>query len=309
VAIDPKMSAPPLEAAAEGSPIENEISAYRAISRAAIVSVVLGLASVLAFVHPSFAALGVLAILAGAAAKRSIARVPDVLTGRPMADAGIGLALFFTLSALTMMAVQDWIVVREATKFARAYAETLRDGSVEDGMFLQIPPSAREGKTPKQVADEMEAASRGPAGGYETRTKPLRQIKARLVSTPDQAISFLKIDGHAVDGLAVRANAILELKGPASRDFPDPSQFALVRFRGQTNVPGYDWSIEELAFPLRADGSPGTPPPSAAEPVHEAPPPETGSPSMIPPGSRRPRLAPGPGGSGPPGTDQPPGPR
>ena len=76
--------------------IENEIPAYRAISPLAVLSLVLGLLSLLCFTDPSFLVVAALAVTAGLLADRKIQRMPDVLTGRRLAQAGVALGLLLT---------------------------------------------------------------------------------------------------------------------------------------------------------------------------------------------------------------------
>ena len=91
---------PPRPIGADAGPvIENELPAYRALSRMAIASLVFGIGSILTFTSPYFVPLGVLAVVSGMMAQRSIRKLPDVLTGERMANVGVALALLFTLTA------------------------------------------------------------------------------------------------------------------------------------------------------------------------------------------------------------------
>ena len=80
-----------------GSVIENELPAYRAISRLAVFSLIFGFLALFSFAHWFFYLFAVLAIVAGIAANVTIKRYPDMLTGRGLASAGIAMGLIFGL--------------------------------------------------------------------------------------------------------------------------------------------------------------------------------------------------------------------
>ncbi len=68
---------------------------YRALSRAAVISLVCGLASFLTVVNWFFALAPIVGIVSGAMAVRRIRRAPNELTGMSMARAGVWLSVIF----------------------------------------------------------------------------------------------------------------------------------------------------------------------------------------------------------------------
>ena len=240
---------PTKSAEAEVPVIENELPAYRALSRAAIAALVFGVASILTFLWPYFGVLGALAIVSGVAAQGKIRRMPDVLTGTKMANAGIGLGLFFTLSSLTILGVQYWIMDHEAGKFAREYVEALRSGSLDKAIYFESNAAFREGKAVEEVAKEYrEGMSKG--GMFEMQTQGVRDIQKRLASTPGQSIELGDLIGHDILGMDVYVSYLLVLKGPKSPEFPEETQYATAVLQGNPKGRTYGWLVKSLRFPV-----------------------------------------------------------
>lgn len=250
MAIDPRPPARPVDARPEAGPRldPDAVSTYRAISPLAILSVVAGLASILTFTSAYFAIFGVLAIALANLARRSIRKFSDVLTGERLANVGIGLGLLFSLSALTLGVVQDRIVQHEASKFARVYEEVLQKGSTADALFYKLPPAARKGKNPKEAIDEMTASMKN-SMEREQHQKAVLDLKARLNASDNQAIVYDSLAQHSTDGLAIHAFARYKIHGPATPSFPNATQYALVKFRGDPVDGAYGWFVEDVTFP------------------------------------------------------------
>ena len=139
------------------SGIDNEIAAYRAISPAAILSLICGVLAVLCFTSWFFLAFTLAAIVLGLSAERRIRRDPEIWTGRKLAQAGMALGLVFGLAAVTSTLVQDFLRSRGAGQFASQYAEVLKKGRIEDAAFYTVSPPAREGKKPVEIYKELTA--------------------------------------------------------------------------------------------------------------------------------------------------------
>ncbi len=137
------------------SPIENEIPTYRAISPMAIFSFMMGLLSLVTFASSYFLIAGVVAILAGVIAQRRIRRMPDALTGRGLAQAGIAMALVFCLSAVTFTYVKALKVQTDAARFAQTYVNVLSQKNLPDAYWYKLLPSQRMGKSPKKALDDF----------------------------------------------------------------------------------------------------------------------------------------------------------
>ena len=123
--------------------IENEIPTYRAIRPMAVVSLVLGLLALLCFVDPGFLVVAAAAVVAGVLADRKIRRMPEALTGRRLAQAGVALGLTFGLASVTIATVQGYLLKADAVRFGRQYAETLERASVSECVWYRLNPSFR----------------------------------------------------------------------------------------------------------------------------------------------------------------------
>lgn len=247
MAIDPKTISP--QADEDFHPAnENELPAYRAVSRLAIASLVFGIASVFSFVAGYFALFGMIAIVFGLMAQRRIRSLPDVLTGSRMADAGIALGLLFSLSALTITTSQTWIIDHEARKFARSYVEALRSGSLDNVLFLEMHPESRKTKTQAELIAEMKQSMRGP-GMLEMQTQAPRDMMKRLASTPGQTVELGKITDHTVVGMDAYVEFLLVFKGPRSQEFPADVQYGIVRFQGIPEGRTFGWKALFTKFP------------------------------------------------------------
>jgi hypothetical protein len=249
VAIDPSPPARPSGPDTDPHIDNNEIAAYRAISPLSTLSLIAGLGSILTFTSPYFAILGLLAIVLGLMAHRSIRKLSDVLTGEKLANVGIGLGLMFSLSALTLGFVQDRIVLYEASKFGRIFNEILQKGSTDDALFMKLPPAARKGKKAEVAVKEMVAQSRNPLE-RDQQQKSIQDVKARLNASADQVIDFDGVIQHSVNGLTIYAFGRYKLHGPPTKNYPNETQYALVKFQGVSEGSVYNWYVEEVTFPF-----------------------------------------------------------
>lgn len=250
MAIDPITQPRPIEG--EAPVIENELPAYRAIAPMAIASLILGLAAIFAFVNIYFAAFGALAIAAGVMARRQIRRMPDVWTGSKMADVGTGLGLLFGLSAVTISVVQLAIINHQARKFALDYVATLRSGSLEDAIyFQQHPESRKKAKSRGELVAELKAGMRMP-GMFEQESKATIDVIKRL-SGPGQSIELGPRLETLVDKMDVYIDFVVTVKGPKTQEFPDETQYGLLRLLGVPDGKTYGWKVFALKFPLPPD--------------------------------------------------------
>src|SRR5260370_23072337 len=122
------------------SAIENELPTYRAISPGAVVSLIFGILAVLSFASWYFLAFAAAAIVVGVLSGRKIQKMPDVLTGNGIAQAGIALGRIFGLTAVTIVTVQSALRERQAAAFGPAYEKVLSKGSPNYLLFYNPPP-------------------------------------------------------------------------------------------------------------------------------------------------------------------------
>jgi hypothetical protein len=251
VAIDSNLT-PSKPEMASVSAIENEFPTYRAISPHAIVSLLFGILALLCFTHWFFLTFAAAAILLGLYADRRIQRLPDVLTGRGLAQAGIALGLVFGLASLTTAAVQDVVLLRESKQFAWTYLAALKEGPIEKALWYHQPPSFRNDKSPAEVVQAIRKSMPDPRM-FEMETSELRALKARLASSPQEELHFVRIEKHGLQGLDAYASALLEVHGPGSKASPEKGQFALAVLRGVSKNHKYEWTVESLKFPYKPD--------------------------------------------------------
>jgi hypothetical protein len=111
---------------------------YKALSAAAVASLVLGILSLLAFLHPWFVVIPVIGVVVGMLARKKIRANPAELTGDPVAKAGLMLCLVFGIAG---PGYQGYVYATEVPDWAKriSYAELQPDESVPGQV---IPPSA-----------------------------------------------------------------------------------------------------------------------------------------------------------------------
>ena len=227
------------------SVIDNEFPAYRAISARAVVSVILGLASVFCFTSLWFLLLAAISVGFGWAALRAIKRVPDILTGSGLAKTGIGLALVFGLTALTRSVVEDVMLTYDAGRFSKGYVEILKSEPIAKAIWYKQSVAYRKEKTPDQLIEELKG-SKSPGGGdhYSEEIAPIVAIK-ELLKKPKSAIHHTSIESKLVDGLTHYANALVDI------DTPDGEQFALLQMVKDPGSSFGDWRVREITFPYK----------------------------------------------------------
>jgi hypothetical protein len=226
--------------------IENELPSYRAISGGAVASLLLGLASILSFADRWFVVAGVAAIVVGILAVRKITRYSDVLTGQGIAQAGIALGLIFSLSSVTVAAVQGWTVKKSAERFARNYAKVLQTGTMADIVWHRFEPSMRKGKQPQEMLDEMVKNATDPTM-MEAYLGGLRNIQNRI-SRPEQRIRFVEIEAAGYDRLTPFAFALFQIDGPDEQGKPK-TEYVMIELKCNPDQPGLNWYITEVVYP------------------------------------------------------------
>jgi Domain of unknown function (DUF4190) len=237
-------------AAPGGSPIENEIPAYRAISPGAIFSLILGILSFFSYTSLWFLALSIGAVVIGALSMRKIRRMPDILTGEKFAQAGIFLGLVFGLTASTISTVQQVIRMRRAEAVARSFERVIKEGTIEDCLWYSQHPERRKGLTPKKLAIEMKSQSPQNVQMMEMELKPLRDLKAHA-DEPNARIHFLRIEGVGDPGTALEAEALYEVHSPQSKTPGDKDTFALAIVHQVDTNRKLEWWCDKVIFPYK----------------------------------------------------------
>ena len=249
------------------SAIENEIPAYRAINPHAIVALILGVLAVFSFASWYFLSLAVAAVVVGFLADRKIQRFPNVLTGRGLAQAGIGLGLTFGLTALSITAVQGVIRTSQAKAFAQTYMETARKGTEQQLVWLAQPPEARANTTPEEVVSGM-LKEQGGAMMFDQKYGGVRELKKRLAE-PGAEIHYESVESHGEEGLNPYAAVLLKVHSPQAKKPDEVAQRALAFLRGSKTKGGrYEWWVDSLTFPYTPSGTPFQPPSKPVDDGH-----------------------------------------
>lgn len=231
--------------------IENEIPTYRAVSTRAIFAVLCGMMAVFSFAHPFFYLFAVLAVVLGVTADRKIQRYPDVLTGQTLARVGVLLGLVFGLSIATITTLQDYLIRREAVKFAAHYGERLKEAPLVELYWLGLPPTTREKVTAEENWAQLQASSKQDQAMDEMNKAPLKNLTERLKSSADQKIAFKGVEYQTQDTDTLPLIlGLFEIDGPATGRH-EAKEFAAVAFKGM--IPegsrSYEWWVDEIRYP------------------------------------------------------------
>jgi hypothetical protein len=231
------------------SAIENEIPAYRAITRGAVFALLLGILSILSFASLYFLAFSALAVLVGWKADRRIQRYPDTFTGRGLAQAGFGLGLVFGLAAVSIVSVQTLFRYVEARGFARKFEEVAQKGSLNDVLWYMQPHASRESVTPEQLVKSLKGGSN--AMMYDQMTANARALK-KAIDDDQCTVHYDGLESHGDDGLSIFAMIRYELHAAKPAKPEDTERFALASCRAQkTDKRKYAWVVSDIQFPYR----------------------------------------------------------
>jgi hypothetical protein len=245
------------------SAIENEIPEYRAISPLAICSILFGMVSALSFIDPWFLIAGVIAVGFGFLAIRNINRFPTVLTGKSIAQAGIGLALAFSLSAGTITLLNGFILNQRAAAFGKSFAKIIASNDLADAMWYRTPPSGRRGLTPRKLLAELEKASPD-AIALEDRVGPVRNLLQRA-ARPGAKLTFEGVEKSGHDRLMTFAVLVYKIQGgtldkkvnpdrpvtPDEKALDQEIVHAAIEIRSEAGDPPFSWYIYNVILPYK----------------------------------------------------------
>lgn len=244
------------------SAIENEIPDYRAISPLAITSILLGLASALSFADPWFVIIGVLAVVSGLLAIRNVQRFPTVLTGKSIAQAGIGLALAFSLSSVTISFMTHMILSQKADAFGRVFTKVVQSNNLADAMWYRSQPASRRGSTPREMLAEMEKLIADKIS-YEERLGPVRDLLERA-NRPGAKLTFEKVESAGNDRMSTYAVLLYKIEGGGKPheghdlegtpghptiSVDDDNIYVAVEIKSEAEDPSFSWYVNKIIMP------------------------------------------------------------
>ena len=159
---------------------------YRSVSKYAVLAVIAGIASIMAWFHAIMWCVPVFAILLGLLAFREI-RQNDSLAGNLAATLGIALALMFGIGAITSFMAERQIITNQAKQFAGRFIELGLAGNVEhaaqltDVSFARMTPGITRDAYYRLQPESMTLLQRVQADEF---------IKRLVKAGPDARVTF-----------------------------------------------------------------------------------------------------------------------
>lgn len=145
------------------SPELADDSRYSQVSPAAVVALLLGLASPVAFIGPVFFLIPAAAVGMALLALSKIGRSGGSLTGQTLARVAIALGLGCVAAALVRGSVRDSLMQRQAVAVAERWLGLLADGRLQEAADLlsrdgagSLLPAPDMGQPPRPLADTDE---------------------------------------------------------------------------------------------------------------------------------------------------------
>ena len=278
MAADPTIAKNPVLAGTQGA-FENELPTYRAISPMALFSTSCGLLSVLSFVSPNWLGVAFIAVAAGLIADYRIRKVPDLLTGRSFAHAGIAMGLVFSVTSLSYSYWATYTLNRNSMAFAKEFTQTLNVTKskpvldTSDVMWYMLPPTYRSGVSPEEARAKI-AELTGEKGSEKVVTVEMLVRKLVQFAGPDNPIEVVSVEDSFFQDGDVYATVLLHLIGgqkavnnhahedsAKSKDQPGASnpdqsitdeggpQNALLVIHGMVMGREYQFYVDQLKYP------------------------------------------------------------
>jgi hypothetical protein len=228
---------PSLSTAAEG-----DIVGYSAISPAAIVALVLGLASFFAIGNLLWLILPALAIVAALMALAQIARSDGSISGRWAAVAGLSLALLFASTSIARSVSRAMHLRSSARTLADEWLELVRRGQLEQAHQWHLPAEERQnpGVSLAQFYHDSKPAKEALDSFFQT--SPLSHVVA---APPEAKLQFDRV----VEQLSLEKNDRVAMLYTLT-DGGHETEFVVVTeyMRNKRNSDGH-WQIPAVVFP------------------------------------------------------------
>ena len=248
----------------------NEIPTYRAVSAAALASAICGLLSGLAFVSYWWLFLSVFAIVLGVVGIWRVRSMPDTLTGRSFAHAGLAMGLIFGVSAFGYDLYSMYTLRTQSRAFAAKVIKTFNTAKTKtpfatsEILWWMMPPHMRNGKVPEDAAAEIAQLAKDSVkvrmiedelrmmADFAGKEQPIEivQVEDSFYSERDAYASILlKVGGgrdHSHD-----ADVVTTLKPGEVRHEPigPNADHALLVVHGMVDGQSFGWYVEQLHYP------------------------------------------------------------
>lgn len=131
-----EFQSPQDQAFATGISEAEQLAGYRNVSVSAVLSLLAGLASPLAFVGPLLIAVPILGIALALFALKRISSGDGALVGRPAAIAGLSLAIIWLVAAETCHFMTGHLLFQQAQAVAEQWFASLQSGRASEAMQL-----------------------------------------------------------------------------------------------------------------------------------------------------------------------------
>jgi hypothetical protein len=142
----------PTEIGLSHAPEQSDL--YRSLSAAAVLALLLGLSSAVAFVSPLLLVVPLAAVLVALLALTKTTGPSSEFSGAPLAKWGLALAVGFAVASVARSELRDSLYRNQAESVARAWVEACAAGDSSTALAL-IAPQARMGLKPKGVTDDI----------------------------------------------------------------------------------------------------------------------------------------------------------
>ncbi|HTN75155.1 MAG TPA: DUF4190 domain-containing protein [Pirellulaceae bacterium] len=232
-----------------GTVDEQQLAAYRRVSVAAVIALVLGVASSLALTYWLLWVLPMIAVVVAIVALRAIDTPGSNLTGRGFAVIGLVLALIFGLWAPTRAYTRQQHIYSQARPFADEWLELIRTGQLREAHQLTLRQAERQ-LTGVDLA-EFYAKSSEAKGEYD-RFATERFLK-KLAEQGDR-VTYTYVGGAELPPADMTGQTVMLGYRASWDDNGTPREVPLrvVLHRQQQADPStYLWRIQGLVDPRR----------------------------------------------------------
>lgn len=195
---------------------DDELGVYRSLSGLAVLSLILGLLSILSFA-PTNLFLWIVppaAVVTGLVALRRISSAPDVWTGVRLAKIGIGLAVVFAGGAIGEKYYSTSRMGQHGRIAADRFLEKLKSGNIEAAFWLTMPREARanvENQPASEVAQQFMER-------YMTFRRDLG-AHAEQLARGEATAEFVAVEGTARDHGTGYASLVYRIHSPTGDSY------------------------------------------------------------------------------------------
>ncbi len=123
---------------------EMDLVRYRSVSRLALLSLLLGLLSIVTLLHPLLLIVPVATVIIAVLALRNIAASQDELMGRKLAIVGLMFGLFFAGFAPSRRIIDRQLAYADAQQFGEHWLQMIGEGRLYEAFELHLPPQERQ---------------------------------------------------------------------------------------------------------------------------------------------------------------------